>query len=80
MASIYKRKEILGKKPSWRLQFRGKVKKSRKKESFSAVFDSIEEAEKFADKWEIIFYREGKEAVEYDPLDNYRKRKWGDRY
>lgn len=80
MASIYFRENIRTKKKSWRVQFRAKVKKSGKKENFSASFNTKEEAIAYADKWEPIFLREGREAMKYDPLDNARRRKWGDRY
>lgn len=58
----------------------GIIKSLEESQTFSASFSTYEEAQEFAEKWEPVFLRFGRDAVEYDALENKRKRKWGDRY
>lgn len=62
---------------AWRIQFRKVTGK--KRERFSASFKTEEEALKFCDEWEHVFFLEGKDAVKYDRAYERRRRKFYDK-
>jgi hypothetical protein len=61
----------------WRIQFRRQTRKGR--ENFSASFKTEEDAHEFCDKWEYLFYLNGKDSIDIDRIYERRKRKYYDK-
>jgi len=74
MAWIGKKKYPATGKEIWIVQFCRVTDDG--KERFCASFHSKEDAEKFCDKWEHIFYLKGKAAVDYDQRTHRRRQKY----
>ena len=62
---------------AWKIQFQKGTGK--KREAFSASFKTEEEARKFCDEWEHVYFLEGEDAVKYDRLYERRRRKFYDK-
>jgi len=67
-------------KVTWQVQFRKRVyerdRKVKKDLTYSATFPSKEEAEKFIDEFEHVFFLQEPGETEYDSLMERRKRRF----